>query len=128
MPPPSRPPSGVVSAEPDEPEGSGVVLPSVRSPGFSGEAGGAGASVLGEPVSGVVASERPVSVPVPGGRGRRDWSGATSSSMASKTELTSSRTSVSWTGSRSRRLLQVSRWEREKVSRVWMGPIAPSRW
>lgn len=60
--------------------------------------------------------------------GRRDWSGATSSSMASKTELTSSRTSVSWTGSRSRRLLQVSRWEREKVSRVWMGPIAPSRW
>ncbi|GFN04806.1 hypothetical protein Smic_33620 [Streptomyces microflavus] len=79
-------------------------------------------------MSGVVESERPVSSLPPGVRGRRDWSGATSSSMASKTELTWSRMSVSWTGSRSRMLLQVERCEREKVSRVCMGPMEPSRW
>src|SRR3954469_9821594 len=57
-----------------------------------------------------------------GASGRRDCSGATSSSMASKTDDTWLLTSPSCTGSRSRSAPQASRCEREKLERAWMGP------
>lgn len=64
----------------------------------------------------------PSSAPSLGGCGSRDCSGATSSSMASNTDVTCSLTSPSCTGSRSRRLPQVSRWAREKEESACMGP------
>lgn len=57
-----------------------------------------------------------------GGFREQGLEGATSWSMASKTDETSWLTSPSWTGRRSRRAPQASRWEREKASRAWMGP------
>jgi len=52
------------------------------------------------------------------GLGSSDWSGATSSSMASKTDETWSLTSPSCIGSRSRSMPQASRCERENVERL----------
>ena len=61
-------------------------------------------------------------------RGSSDCSGATSSSMASKTELTSSPTSVELRRAAGRAARpRSSRWEREKEESVWIGPSEPSR-
>lgn len=62
-----------------------------------------------------------------GGFGSSPWSGATSSSMAWKTDSTSPPTSVSCAGSFSRSRPHASRWERENDESVWIGPSEPSR-
>lgn len=132
-------PGGGVSSSPSVPpviRPSDGLLPEVDgwgealSPGPCEASGDEGSdrSVGDDPVPCSEPSDCCESPLLSGVRGSSDCSGPTSSSMASKTELTCSPTSVSCTGSRSRRLLQLPRCEREKDSRVWIGPMAPLRW
>ena len=117
--PPSRPSSWVL-----EVDGLGLPLlepvPSDEPPPVA--LGAADRSVRDESVASELA---PRWRPVPsgeGGCGSSERSGSTSSSMASKTELTWRLTSPSCTGSRSRRAPQASRCDWEKAERAWMGP------
>lgn len=118
--PPRRPPpaGGRVL-----PEGDGAGLPEGVPAAGADCWAPLGAPGLWEELPGGVLVPRVCS----GGFGSRLWSGATSSSMAWKTDSTSPPTSVSCAGSLSRSLPHASRWERENDDSFWIGPSEPSR-